>query len=571
MKLKHPIILALWMCLLPQGFSEQPESSLSDSTPKLCAAVRGNGGSLMAHFGALASIIENFGVVDGISGGSSASVSIFFYESMLANPVLWDCEGRRCSEDEVRPRLALMLKSIMGGVNAVIDLAGGKETLENMGKKGAQAGKMGELYEFLKYGFQNPGRGPLRRRIVSRIADRVMSQKMAEFEYSTLGRFINGNHMQALRNYGLHLPAHRRWEILLAAQGLDFNTEDVSLFFREGLLNYDQLVNVIGRVGDFYANRGPIPQNFWKKMFSEGCLNSSKNLTWNQISQSSEGRSCAQSFENGLKYFFQATLNSHYQSTRLKEKIGLHLKTLVSDSVIVGEGVTKYRRGLEEYESIIQSSPYCSYFDRDFPRFRAGLASIKFELDFMNEVKFGYWGTKSDLEKVAQGTAARKEDIKSSLFMNLGTQTWDYILHRSPAEPGLSRLVPMGDHLYSSGGWSDLHPIPVLKDIGCEKVVYISRTHTVDSEYGVGLVRLFNIPKDIENKLYSLENPESSFMSSLRAADAVVCSNWNGLSNLDFMGHFEDSYQAPIATQDPELRSKARSLLADPLPGCVAP
>jgi hypothetical protein len=548
-----------------------PNDAVSTESPKLCAAVRGNGGSMMAHFGALASIVENFGVVDGVSGGSSASVSIFFYESMLANTELWNCEGRRCSEEEVRPRLAFMLKAMMGGIDAVTELVGGQDFFKKMGGGGAQNGQMAEMMNFLKYGFENPGRGPLRRRIISRIADRVMTKKTAEFEQSTLAKFINESHKRALRNYGLHLPAHRRWEILLAAQGLDFNTEDISLFFREGLLNYDHLVNVMGRVGDFFANRGPIPHNYWKELLSDSCLMASKDLSWQEMLKTSQGESCANYFMHGFKDFFLSTSHSNYQSSRLEEPVGHHIKTLISDSVIVGEGVTKYNQALNTYQSIIESSPCCSQYDQDFPSFRASLGSIPFKLDFMNEIRFGYWGRESELEQVAKGTASRKDDVKSSLFLSLGTKSWKYILHRSPAEPGLSKVVPIEDSMYSSGGWSDLHPVPVLKDIGCEKVVYITRTHEVDSEYGIGLARLFNIPEEIEDKLYNRHNPESSFMKSLRAADAVVCANWNALSNLDFRGHFEDSYRAPISTEDPTLKAKSRSLLADPLPGCVAP
>lgn len=570
MKTKYQPLKLTLFSLVASFFLVSPLKA-DDTSPKLCAAVRGNGGNLMAHFGALASIVENFGVVDGIAGGSSAAVSVFFYESMIANPVLWDCNGQRCSEEEVRPRLALMLKSIMGGVDAVMDLAGGQESIDRMIKSGGQNENMAQMIDYLKYGFQNPGRGPLRRRIVSRIADRVAADKLAEFYSSTLGRFINESHKASMQRYGLHMPAYRRWEILMASQGLDFNTEDATLFFREGLLNYNQLVNVIGRVGDFYSNRGPIPQNLWKNFFASPCLAASKNLGWKELSHSQQGAFCSNQFKKAMGSYLQRTSSPGYVSSRLEEPVGLHMNTLVTDSVIVGSGVDKYKKALSTYQSTINNSPCCSCYDTDFAKFRAKIGAIPFQLDFMNEVKFGYWGRQADLEKVAQGTAQRKDDIKSSLFLNLGTEKWKYILERSPAEPGLSKLVPMKNNMYSSGGWSDLHPIPVLKDIGCEKVVYISRTHKVDSEYGQGLVHLFNIPKEVEEKLYSLDNPDSSFMTSLRAADAVVCSNWNALSNLDFKGHFEDSYKAPIATQDPDLRQKSKSLVADPLPGCVAP
>jgi hypothetical protein len=543
---------------------------VSSSTPKLCAAIRGNGGHLMAHFGGLAQITESFGLVDGISGGSSAAVSVFFYESMVANPVLWNCGDHRCTEEEVRPRLTLMLKSIMGGVAATIDMGGGKALTDKFKKSGAPDGEMGEMMNFLKDGFQNPGGGPLRRRIIQRIADRMMSGKLADFEETPLGRLINDNHRASLRNFGLHMPPHRRWEILLAAQGLDFNTEDVSLFFREGVLDYDHLVNIMGRVGDFYSNRGPINPKMWSTLFSKNCVEASKNITWEEMVKSPVGASCARVFDQSYKNYMRNTQGG-YQPTRLNEPVGYYLNTLVSDSVILGEGVKKYNRAYQQYRQLVEQGPCCSNYRTGYPKFRSAMAQIPFQLNFMEEVRFGYWGRNSALRELEKGTSSRKDDMKSSLFMNLGTQSWKYILRRSPAEPGLSKLVPMGKDMYSSGGWSDLHPIPVLKDIGCEKVVYISRTNTVDSEYGQGIVHLFNIPADVNDKLYNINNPDSSSSKALKAADAVLCSNWNAYTAVDFTNHFRSSYTSPVATQDPEFQGKARRLLNEPLPGCVAP
>ncbi len=542
----------------------------ASSTPNLCAAIRGNGGHLMAHFGGLASIVENFGIVDGASGGSSAAVSIFFYESMFANPLLWKCGDRQCTEKEVQPRLALMLKSIMGGVAATIDLAGGQEMIQGLGKTDANTNKMGKMLEYLKDGFDNPGRGPLRRRFVQRIASRIMNKKLSEFEGSGLGRLINETHKDSLRSYGLHLPPYRRWEILLASQGLDFNTDDNSLLFRQGLLDFPALINIVGRIGDFYANRGPIDPHFWNTMFSNDCLEAAKQKTWEQMINSPMGAACERGFNEGFINYTQTTLQTGYKSSRLEDPVGFHVNSLISGSVIIGKGVTKYNEAHRQYRNLVDNGPNSADFETDYPEFRAAMGNIPFKLDFLNELRFGYWGRTSELKQVEAATALRKDDMKSSLFMNLGTRSWKYILLRSPAEPGLSALVPMGNKMYSTGGWSDLHPIPILKDMGCKKVVYISRTNLIDSEYGQGIIRLFNIPKEVNQKLYDINNPDSSCSRALKAADAVICSDWNSFSATQFKNHFEDSYNAPVATQDPEFKSKSKTLLVDPLPGCVA-
>ncbi|MFM8314542.1 MAG: hypothetical protein ACKOA8_09680 [Deltaproteobacteria bacterium] len=571
MKLPAKMIAAGLIFIFTTGMADPQVPFVSPANPKLCAAVRGNGAHLMAHFGGLAALTENYGLVDGISGGSSASISVFFYESMIANPALWNCGDHRCSEDEVRPRLSHMLKSILGAVDATIDLAGGRQVIESFGKSSGSQGQMAQVMDFLKNGFQNPGRGPLRRRLVQRIADRVVHTKLGEFEGTSFGRMINEKHRETLNAYGLSVPPYKRWEILMATQGFDFSTGSKSIFFREGLMNYEQLVNIIGRVGDFFSNRGPLAQNFWQNVLSKNCLEAARGLSWKEMRQSQVGSSCSSYFENGFKNYIRNTLAMNYRSSRLQEPVGKYLNSLISNSVIVGDGVRKYNEGYGTYRHIVDHGPSYSSYQNGFPQFRAALNQIPFSLNFLEDVRFGYWGRESALKDVEAKTSLRRDDAKSSLFINLGTPSWNYILHRSPAEPGLSKMVPMGNQMISSGGWSDLHPIPVLKDMGCEKVVYLTRTNSVDSEYGEGIAKLFNIPQDMQQRLFDINNPEASCSKSLKAADAVVCSHWNSLSPIDFHGHFSDSYRAPVATEDSEFKAKSPNLLSSPLPGCVAP
>ena len=59
--------------------------------PKVCAAVRGNGHYVVTHFASLARIVEHYGVVDGMAGGSSGSLSTFIYDSMLKNDAIRSC------------------------------------------------------------------------------------------------------------------------------------------------------------------------------------------------------------------------------------------------------------------------------------------------------------------------------------------------------------------------------------------------------------------------------------------------------------------------------------------------
>ena len=55
---------------------------------KFCAAIRGNGTYIYSHFGSIAKVVEEYGEFDALSGGSSAAVSAFLYESIAINPIL---------------------------------------------------------------------------------------------------------------------------------------------------------------------------------------------------------------------------------------------------------------------------------------------------------------------------------------------------------------------------------------------------------------------------------------------------------------------------------------------------
>src|SRR3954467_4513799 len=89
--------------------------------PKLCAAVRGNGESILTHFASLAHIVEHYGLVTGMAGGSSGSISTFTYESILESSSVHTCGDARCSEDATAARVALALKSLQGYADAVGD------------------------------------------------------------------------------------------------------------------------------------------------------------------------------------------------------------------------------------------------------------------------------------------------------------------------------------------------------------------------------------------------------------------------------------------------------------------
>ncbi|NJM10385.1 MAG: hypothetical protein HC883_05910 [Bdellovibrionaceae bacterium] len=143
---------------------------------------------------------------------------------------------------------------------------------------------------------------------------------------------------------------------------------------------------------------------------------------------------------------------------------------------------------------------------------------------------------------------------KSRRFLPLGMASWREVLGLSPAEPGLASMQPfmVGQTEYiSAGGWSDLHPIMVLKAAGCKRVVYVTRRGG-ESPFAQGVARRLLsqrgnqwLASPLLSKLYDLRNPMSSLRQSLNMADAVLCTDWNrfdvknGLKDL-----IKDSYRA---------------------------
>jgi hypothetical protein len=147
------------------------------------------------------------------------------------------------------------------------------------------------------------------------------------------------------------------------------------------------------------------------------------------------------------------------------------------------------------------------------------------------------------------------DDKKTAKFESLGEATWRTALSYSPAEPGLARFLEIDDNTISAGGWSDLHPVLVLKNMGCQNVIYVNRKHVSETEFVLGLTQKFGATAADHAALYDLDTPqnqpESSYKKSIRAADAVWCTNWNAFSTEQISEISADAFNAPM-----EVRSK---------------
>ncbi len=547
-----------------------------------CAAIRGNGELITAHWGALARMVETYGTPQALAGGSSASLSMFLMDSMVMNPLIKNNTIKKTSY------LSLLLKSLEGHLEywaalpdaqAIMAISGDQELKQALQKwmitfgsdkpakitpQNMAAIKVELLHYTARYhkelaaiaessrfkGLINP----------ELIAYAAGTQKMAD------ALMLNSNLAESQR---LQKQINFRFsEIKNAIQFFGkFNAkEDGHLFIRHGLGSFKGLAAQVGQMANYYAGRAYDQEDKNNlATFLTTCAPKAKGLTWQELNQ--KDPSCRMLFIKGLQVYNQKINNKTFKS-RLNDNIGEGLKVLPTTAVLSGDAVSRYEQLKKAYDQAISSN--------DLPE-------LVFSYD---QLHFGYWGQNKDLKKIknelrsseglldGHGNAVDlSADKKSLKFFPLGNTQWENVLLTSPAEPGLSRLTPIAGHpeLLSAGGWSDLHPVPVLKALGCSQVVYVTRRDG-ESLFAQGAFKkLVNLegafwddlnaqtnnagkPDDQDSDwslFYNLGNPKSSLNVSLQMADAVLCTDWNNFDVTKGIGPLIlDGYQAPFYVAD---------------------
>lgn len=478
------------------------QAATASDAPKLCAAVRGNGEYIVTHFSALARITEHFGVIDGIAGGSSGSISTFVYDSILQNPIVM-----RGTPAEKAANVALMLKSLQGYGEVVVASKEGSEV-------GELAGTIGRLKaEMDKRGIQA---------LVATDTYKAASELKAVLSIPEVKTLINPEAFSMLADVA-HLSFNVK-ELYTSLVTLGaFSVDDNRLFFRPGILDWDGLADLFGRVGDFYA--GQRADTDAQEKWLHQCAGATLGKSWEEIS----GTACGAQFAGIVSDYRAKVRASGAKSIRLTERIGQPslLRKFVATSVLEGDAVTKWDAANAKYRSG-----------------EVATGSVPFAPSFA-DVKFGYWSSAADY-RTASSSHRYDGDLKTSKMTSLGDATWKEILRASPAEPGLSNFVKLGDGRMSAGGWSDLAPVLVLKNLGCERVIYVTREGD-ESQFAMKIAKHLGMSQDDFESLYELGG-ESSFSKSLAEADAVWCTNWNSFTDLQQKELAADAWKAPLET-----------------------
>ena len=486
-----------------------------------CIALRGNGEAEPAHWGALAKTVEQLGLPSKMAGGSSATISMMLMEAIASHPLIKD------QPVEVqKARSSLLLKSLLGFFGAV--------------QKTKTWGDLTKLYGL----FQKAKATDTLTQTLASLDRNQVSEAYAIFKQGIDLGLIDPATLQSI-SQAFSSANVRRAKFLVSELKqsvsvfgkFDARTDD-NLFFRAGIVNFGRAANTFGKIAGFYAGQGSDPAQMrnWDS-FMQTCAVPSVGLTW--IELVTKNPACMEIFGKLFQSYYDDKKPGPGFETR---DIGTVFPVYPSTAVLTGTGAydgTAESKGTAVTEYEAATARYQQEMDPTF--------GSKFHISHPEDIRFGYWGDPAGLERIRNSIGFA--DAKSRRFLGLGSATWEQVLSLSPAEPGLSPLKEFtaknGNKYVSAGGWSDLHPVLVLKAAGCSDVVYLTRTGG-DSIFGQGVAKRFlnfdrdwsklsssdeskklnadGDPQDMNSEwseLFNLANPNSSYVRSLSAASAI--------------------------------------------------
>jgi len=498
----------------PTGNGGKTDNGGGDDS-RVCVGVRGNGGRIWSHFGALARIHEHYGLIGGIAGGSSGSITSFLTESMYLNQYAYDC-GDACSEDETARRIALMFKTLP----AYMEVLAGTPEAQAIGQLVALASAVGAEEANI---------------------DALLTEDNLDGARSALLALLDSDEIKDLVNPELiglitnsPSPSYHLNDIWSALKGFgSFSADSDLILLRPGVISFEAFAEKIGRIGSFYAAYGPADGERWGTFFSECARGEDRGAFWPQIAALpvSSGGTCGELFAGMLTAYRDAFVADEANiASRIDDEIGVIVPALISTSVLTGEAVTAWQAARTAY---LAGTPEA--------------LSVNFD-----DVRFGYWGPTEELA-AAEGNPNAYTDDRTARFLSLGPATWRTALSLSPAEPGLTRALEIADTPYvSAGGWSDLSPAPVLKNMGCDTVLMVMRQGEVDGGFASSVAALLGMDEDARAALYDLAG-DSAIKHALETADGVWCTNWDAFGDADVAEIFADGYLAPMLATNARL------------------
>jgi hypothetical protein len=484
-----------------------------------CLALRGNGELMPSHWGAMANLVEKIGLPVGQAGGSSASITMMMNEAVASNKFVQNVTGAKRNQ-----RAALLYKSFEGFADYLTTTAEWQDFITLFNRAKAAGG--GDWMSRLKILFEQASKlneTEMRLFLVQNLELIKSNYKtgvnlgfISETNFAplfkALSRLSSGEMATAAEDLATaKFYVDELRETIRVFGSFDAKT-DANLFFRPGLVDFSRFGEQMGRMAQFYSAQGldSADDSAWESFF-EKC-EGTNGMTWPEIASSVPH--CVRRFQILVQTYVAKKVTENFSNRNAGEII----MSLPTTAVITGSDVQNVASAFKNYASERNAS-----------------FGSKFFLDDPENLKFGYFGPPEILAKISENLP-KGTDEKSRRFRPLGMATWKKVLGLSPAEPGLASLQMFeqnGQNLVSAGGWSDLHPVMVLRAAGCANVVYVTRRGG-ESPFAKGVAgRLLSQrqddPKALElvSKLYDLDNVQSSMRQSIRQADAVLCTDWN--------------------------------------------
>lgn len=500
------------------GLRDAQQTGTTAADRNLCVGVHGNGNLIMAHFGAYARIVEHYGLIDGASGGSSGSVSLFLYESIFANNALRQCEHGACSPQEEGLRAGLLLKSMQGYLAYVA----------NMTDEAAVFRGLAPVYKKAK----DQGMDALL--VNEQTKARNLLVKL--LESPDVRDIVNKELLHLLKN-SPNPEFHTKTIYEGLANTTEWRTDDPIILVRPGVIDFAGLARKIGRIANFYAGYGPADVGGMKQFLNSCATTENRGKSWDEIAGKRDSLTACGKMYFELLHNYRSKLltNEAGFPSRIDDKVGKYIPVLISTSILEGQNAAD--RFANARKNFLAGKP------------------LEWESDFA-DVRFGYWGREADLQLV-KSNPRQFSDLKTKKFLPLGQSKWREALQYSPAEPGLARAQEMSGTRISAGGWSDLHPVLPLQNLGCKSVIYVTRRGE-ESGFNRGIATLLGMRKEEDSQLYPLDSAsdgtESSYRLAIKQADGVWCTNWNDAKTLDVSGTVGDAYNAPFEAR-PEMRA----------------
>jgi len=539
----------------------------SDRGGDYCLAIRGNGPLIFSHFGALARIYEMRGLAAGASGGSSGSITSFLVESVHLNPAVTTCGDTECDAAEAGNRAATLWKSMQGYLG-VLGQTPEAAALGQLGPLGAKLKATGLETALQGFGELPPEQQAAAVGEIQQALEAVVtSDDVADLIDDELVGLVLGS-----PNPEFHIP-----DLAEAIQEMAaFHPQEIEVFLRPGLIDFAKLADKIGRIANFYAGygaKGPgtAPYDIaGMNEFLDECTH--PGAMWSEIATMPAGDSTCGEVFAGLVTEYRAVLAADEDSgdpqipKRQEEAVGKHFPTLVSTAVLSGTAAQTWDRARADY--------------------LAGNPEIDFEIDFTNEVSFGYIGDEDDTQKALRNQEGY-EDLKTAKGVALPEMSWRKALSMSPAEPTLTHGVPIREDLISVGGWADGQPTLILHNLGCEDVVYITRKGGTsrfvsqdrrdEDAAPSGVATLLGMDDEEYFGLYDAQTETvevdgvqrpGAIDLSVREANASWCTNWNEMPTDDIERTVADAYDAVMVSTEPQWTKAYDNHTDEGIPGC---